>query len=173
MRQVQVILLQKIGKLGGMGDIVNVKPGYARNHLLPKRLALRATEKERAYFEQQKEHLQALYQKQQKAAQSIATSIEGTWVSIVRQASEKGGLYGSVTSRDIATALGKGITRSQILLPQPIKEIGVFEVTVSLHAEIHVKVFVNIAPSVEEAIAQQEQYQAQKGQSQETPPPLP
>ncbi|MDR2416874.1 MAG: 50S ribosomal protein L9 [Holosporales bacterium] len=173
MRQVQVILLQKIGKLGSMGEIVNVKPGYARNYLLPKKLALRATEKERAYFEQQKEHLAALYQERQKAAEGVATSIEGTWVSIVRQASEKGSLYGSVTVRDIASALGNNIAHSQVLLSQPFKEVGVFEVSVSLHAEVHVNIFVNIAPSIEEATAQQEQYQNRKKQSQEAPPPLP
>ncbi|MDR0406615.1 MAG: 50S ribosomal protein L9 [Holosporales bacterium] len=159
MKQVQVILLQKVGKLGGMGDVVHVRSGYARNHLLPKRLALRATEKERAYFELQKEHLAAEYKEHQDAARTAAASLEGRWISIVRQASEKGSLYGSVTCRDIAEALGNGVTRNQVLLAQPIKDIGVSQVAISLHAEVQANIFVNIAPSTEEASAQQEYYQ--------------
>lgn len=159
MKQVQVVLLQKMGKLGGLGDVVNVKPGYARNHLLPRKLALRATEKELAYFEQQKEHFAAQYREHQDAARVIAESLEGRWITVVRQAGEKGNLYGSVTSRDIAEALGDSVTRNQVLLAQPIKDSGVFEVAVALHAEVQAHVFVNIAPSTEEADAQKERHQ--------------
>ncbi|MDR2412166.1 MAG: 50S ribosomal protein L9 [Holosporales bacterium] len=158
MRQVQVILLQKIGRLGGMGDVVQVKAGYARNYLLPKKLALRATEEDRAYFEQQKEQIAAQYREQEEAARILASSLEGKWVTLIRQASEKGGLYGSVTHRDIADALGSIVTRQQVLLVQPLKETGVFKVPLALHAEVHTFVLVNIAPSVEEAEAQSNAY---------------
>ncbi|MDR0661960.1 MAG: 50S ribosomal protein L9 [Holosporales bacterium] len=158
MRQVQVILLQRIGKLGGMGDVVQVKAGYARNYLLPKKLALRATEEDRTYFEQQKEQIAAQYKEQEEAARILANSLEGKWVTLIRQASEKGGLYGSVTHRDIADALGSVVTRQQVLLAQPLKETGVFKVPLALHAEVHTFVLVNIAPSVEEAEAQSNAY---------------
>jgi large subunit ribosomal protein L9 len=151
-----------------MGDVVQVKSGYARNYLLPKRLALRATDKERAFFETQKEKLAAQYLEQQGAARIMADSLSGRWATIVRQASEKGGLYGSVTHRDIAEALEGIVSRSQIVLPQALKEVGVFEIAVSFHAEVQTTIFVNIAPSKEEAEAQKQRYlQAKNPQAEE------
>lgn len=154
MEHIKVILLQRVSKLGYIGDVVNVKPGYARNYLLPKKIALRATKENLKYFEDQKEKIQKDNEVAKEAAQQIADQMGKLTISLVRQASEKGQLYGSVTSRDIADAikeLGYKVKASQVNLNAPIKTLGVYEVNVDLHPEISVMVQLSIAKSEEEA----------------------
>lgn len=150
----EVILLERIDPLGQMGDIVNVKPGYARNYLLPQKKALRATEANVAYFKAQKKELEALNDKRKKEAEKVAKDLEGLVLVLVRQAGDKGQLYGSVTSRDICDALAdKGIKigRSQINLNTAVKEIGLFPVEVILHPEVRIEIEINVARNEEEA----------------------
>ncbi len=151
----QVILLERVEKLGAMGEVVSVKPGYARNYLLPQAKALRATKENIAYFEAQKAHLQKANAEKKAEAEKIATKVEGAKVVIIRQASEGGQLYGSVTSRDIAEALAaeskQTITRGQVYLNTNVKTIGLFQVEVILHPEVKVKVTVNVARTPDEA----------------------
>ena len=155
----QVILLERIEKLGAMGDIVNVKPGYARNYLLPQSKALRATESNIAYFETQKASLEKANNEKKKAAEKHAKSLDGTKVVLIRQAGEAGQLYGSVTSRDIADAINEAadekIERNMVDLNQNFKEIGLFPVVVTLHPEVKVEVTVNIARTEDEAKTQE------------------
>ena len=154
----QVILLERIEKLGGMGDIVNVKPGYARNYLLPQNKALRATDSNIAYFETQKAALEKADQERKKDAEGKAKSMKGLSVVLIRQAGEGGQLYGSVTSRDIAEAINEQskekIERNMVDLNQNFKEIGLFDVTVTLHPEVKVDVKINIARTEDEAKTQ-------------------
>lgn len=154
----QVILLERVENLGQMGDVVSVKPGYARNYLLPQRKALRASKENIAYFEAQKKHLESENEKLKKEAEKTAKKIEGTKVALIRQASESGQLYGSVTSRDISAGLvettGEKIDRSMVKLNQNYKLIGLFPVTVVLHPEVSVEITINIARSEEEAQTQ-------------------
>lgn len=154
-----VILLEKIEKLGNMGDVVSVKPGYARNYLLPQSKALRATKDNIAYFETQKAALQKQNDEKKKVAQGAAKAIDGTMIVVIRQASEGGQLYGSVTSRDIAEGItqasGQDVARSMVVLNQSFKTIGIFSVEVTLHPEVKVPVKVNIARSAEEAKIQE------------------
>lgn len=170
----QVILLERIEKLGAMGDIVNVKPGYARNYLLPQNKALRATESNIAYFETQKAALQKADAEKKKAAEKHAQSIKGLTVAIIRQAGEAGQLYGSVTSRDIAEAINKAadekIERNTIDLNQNFKEIGLFPVTVTLHPEVKVEVTINIARTEDEAKKQLKSGKAAIASEQEAAP---
>ncbi len=151
----QVILLEKIEKLGNMGEVVNVKPGYARNYLLPQSKALRATKDNIAYFEAQKASLEKANEEKKKEAEKQAKKLDGVKVAIVRQASESGQLYGSVTSRDIAEAVAEqskeSVTRGMVALNQNFKTIGLFPVDVVLHPEVKVEVMVNIARSMDEA----------------------
>ncbi len=151
----QVILLERIEKLGGMGDIVNVKPGYARNYLLPLSKALRATDANIAYFETQKSALEKADKEKKKDAEKHAASLKGMTVALIRQAGEAGQLYGSVTSRDIAEAINgvaeQKIERNTVDLNQNFKEIGLFPVTVTLHPEVKVDVTINIARTDDEA----------------------
>ena len=151
----QVILLERIEKLGGMGDIVNVKPGYARNYLLPQNKALRATDANIAYFETQKAALEKADKQRKTEAEKHAKAIKGLTVALIRQACESGQLYGSVTSRDIAEAINdvadEKIARNMIDLNQNFKEIGLFPVTVTLHPEVKVDVTINIARTEDEA----------------------
>lgn len=160
MSSAQVILLEKVDKLGELGDTVNVKPGYARNYLLPQKKALRATKENLAYFEAQRKQIEADNDKRRKEAEKDAKKLDGLKVIMIRQASETGQLYGSVNSRDIAerAAEESGITlaRGQIDLNQNIKTIGLFDVEVALHPEVKVKVTLNIARSQEEAKIQEE-----------------
>lgn len=155
----QVILLERIEKLGNMGDVVAVKPGYARNYLLPQKKALRASKENVAYFETQKQYLQVENDKKRTQAQELAKTIEGLKVPIIRAASEGGQLFGSVSARDIATEAaaisGQAIGRSMVVVNQSFKTIGLFPVVVALHPEVKVTVTVNIARSVEEADIQQ------------------
>lgn len=151
-----VILLERIEKLGQMGDEVRVKPGYARNYLLPQKKALRATDANRKQFETQKAVLEAENLKQRDEAERVAKSLDGLGVIMVCQASDAGVLYGSVTTRDIASAVteaGVRLDRQQVVLDRAIKELGVHELLVRLHPEVSVAVKVAIAKSSEEGAA--------------------
>jgi large subunit ribosomal protein L9 len=150
----QVILLERIEKLGQMGDVVNVKPGYARNYLLPEKKAMRATEENRRYFEKQRTQLEAVNLERRQEAEAVAAKMEGLKVTLIRQAGEAGQLYGSVGARDIADAVqaaGFTVSRKQVKLAPPIKTVGIHDVRVDLHAEVAVTVKANIARSPEEA----------------------
>lgn len=156
----QVILLERVEKLGNMGDVVSVKPGYARNFLLPQRKALRASKDNIAYFEAQKKHLEAENGKQKSTAEKLAKKIAGTKVALIRQASESGQLFGSVNARDIAEGLsaatGEKIDRSMVKLNQNYKLIGLFPIDVALHPEVTAEIIINVARSNEEAQIQAE-----------------
>ena len=150
----EVILLERIEKLGQMGEVVKVKPGYARNFLLPQKKALRANKDNLAYFDKQRAQLEALNLKRRDEAQSVASKMDGLKVLMVRQAGESGQLYGSVSGRDVADAIkasGFTVERSQVNLDQPIKTLGAYPVRVSLHPEVAVTVTVTVARSQEEA----------------------
>ncbi len=149
-----VILLERVEKLGAMGDTVKVKDGFARNFLLPQGKALRATKANRERFEREREVLEKLNAERRDAAQSEADGLDGEVFVMIRQAGESGQLYGSVSSRDIADAInetGKHVARSQVALDTPIKAIGMHEVKVRLHAEVIVTVSVNVARTQDEA----------------------
>ncbi len=155
----QVILLERVESLGQMGDVVNVKPGYARNFLLPRSKALRATQDNIAYFETQKKHLEADNLKRRAEAEKVGKKVDGIKVAIIRQASEAGQLYGSVSARDIADAIveaGFKVDRSQVRMDRSYKLLGLYPVKVSLHPEVTVEVTINIARSQEEAKIQEE-----------------
>lgn len=155
----QVILLERIERLGQMGDVVTVKPGYARNFLLPQKKALRATDDNLAYFETQRAHLEADNLKRKSEAESIAEKMADLTLVAIRQAGDSGQLYGSVNARDVMNMLGEqGVTvrAAQVTIPQPIKEIGMHDVAVVLHPEVTVEVTVNVARSEAEAEAQAE-----------------
>jgi large subunit ribosomal protein L9 len=150
----EVILLERVEKLGQMGDVVKVKPGFARNFLLPQMKALRATKENMTYFEQRRAQLEASNLQRRGEAEAVAGKLDGLAVVIIRQASETEQLYGSVTSRDIATAIidaGFTIERRQVSLDKPIKTVGLHPVRVVLHPEVSVTVTVNVARSEEEA----------------------
>ena len=150
----QVVLLERVAKLGQMGDVVNVKDGYARNFLLPRKKALRATAENLAHFETQKAQLEARNLELKKEAEQVAAKLDGESFVIIRQAGETGQLYGSVASRDIAAAISDGgvsVERSQITMDRPIKTLGLHDEKVVLHPEVSVNVVVNVARSEEEA----------------------
>src|SRR5487761_2454644 len=143
MAAVDLILLQRVEKLGQMGDLVKVKPGYARNFLLPEKKALRATKDNLGRFEQQRTQLEAQNLKRREEAERVAERVHGLSVVIIRQAGEAGGLYGSVSARDIAdatTEAGLTVTRQQLVLEQPIKTLGLSQVRVVLHPEVSIPV---------------------------------
>ena len=149
-----IILLERIEKLGGMGDVVGVKDGYARNFLLPRKKALRATPENMARFEREREGLEKLNSDRRDAASSAAIRLEGDSIVLIRQASDTLQLYGSVSARDIAEAMcerGADIGRQQVRLDRPIKSLGVHDVRIALHPEVTVTVRVNVARSPEEA----------------------
>ena len=150
----EVILLERIEKLGQMGDVVNVKPGYARNYLLPRKKALRASESSRAVFQEQRSQLEAENLKNRSEAERIAEDVNGRTIIIVRQASDSDQLYGSVTTRDIASGItesGVTVDRRQVILPNPIKTVGMHPVRIDLHPEVSSEIIANIARSEEEA----------------------
>ena len=150
----EVILLQRIAKLGQMGDVVRVRNGYARNYLLPQRKALRATEASQQRFERDKVQLEARNLEARKEAEAVAEKLAGQSFVVVRQAGETGQLYGSVTTRDIAEIAAAGgftIARSQVRLDRAIKSIGLHQVILDLHPEVEVPITVNVARSPEEA----------------------
>ena len=153
-----VILMERIEKLGQMGDVVSVKPGYARNYLLPQKKAMRATEENRRAFDAQRVQLEAVNLERRTEAEGVAKKVDGLFVILVRQAGEAGQLYGSVNGRDVAdqvTEAGVTIERGQIQLDRPIKAIGLHKVRVDLHPEVSVHVTVNVARSDEEAEIQE------------------
>jgi large subunit ribosomal protein L9 len=152
-----VILLERVGKLGGLGDVVKVKPGYARNFLLPQGKALRATEANRKRFEAERAERETANATRRAAAESSAGQVQGASCVVLRQASESLQLYGSVTARDIAAALSEGgatVDRHQVILDRAIKSLGLHKVRVALHPEVIVEVTVNVARSAEEAEVQ-------------------
>lgn len=154
----QIILLERIDNLGAMGDVVKVKPGYARNYLLPQNKALRATKDNIAYFESQKATLQKANDERRKDAEKNAEKLKGLKVNVIRHAAEGGQLYGSVSSRDIADAINaqskEKVERNMVVLNQAFKTIGLFPVVVALHPEVKIEVTVNIARTEEEAKTQ-------------------
>jgi large subunit ribosomal protein L9 len=150
----EVILLERVEKLGAIGDVVHVKNGFARNYLLPNKKALRANEANRKVFEANRARIEAENAEKRSAAEKDAANVEGKTVQLIRQASNVGHLFGSVSARDIVEALdreGAKITRSQVVLDRPIKNIGMHDVKVALHPEVSVTVHVNVARSPEEA----------------------
>ncbi len=150
----QVILLERIGRLGQMGDVVRVKDGYARNFLLPQGKALRATEDNIAEFEKRRVQLEARNLELKSEAEAVATRLNGQRFIAIRTAGDTGQLYGSVATRDLATLITTGgfnVDRNQVVLERPIKSLGLHEVKVALHPEVEVKVTINIARSEDEA----------------------
>ena len=150
----EVILLERVEKLGAIGDVVKVKDGFARNYLLPRKKALRANESNRKLFESNRARIEEDNANRRSDAEAAATGVDGKTVQLIRQASNTGQLYGSVSARDVVEALegqGAHVTKSQVFLDRPIKNIGMHEVKVALHPEVSVTVKVNVARSPEEA----------------------
>ncbi len=157
MAHMEVILLERIEKLGQMGDTVRVKPGFARNYLLPQKKALRATKDNMARFEHQRADLEARNLERRKEAEQVAAKMEGTVIVLVRQAGDSGQLYGSVSARDVMDGLEASktaIERRQVVLDRPIKTLGIHKVRIALHPEVSVSIDVNVARSEAEAEAQ-------------------
>jgi large subunit ribosomal protein L9 len=157
MAAMEVVLLERIEKLGQMGDVVKVKPGFARNFLLPQKKALRATKENMARFERQRAELEARNLERRKEAEQVAAKMEGAAIVLVRQAGDTGQLYGSVSARDIMEGLeanGMKVERQQVVLDRPIKTLGIHKVRIALHPEVSVTVDVNVARSEAEAEAQ-------------------
>jgi large subunit ribosomal protein L9 len=153
----EVILLERVEKLGGLGEVVEVKPGYARNYLLPQKKALRATKENRAFFEKQRADLEGANRKQRERAEETAGTSQNLSIVLIRQAGDSGQLYGSVNARDIASGLreiGLEVERRQVWLNRVVKAIGLFPVRVALHPEVIIEVTINVARSPEEAEAQ-------------------
>ncbi|TXC68884.1 50S ribosomal protein L9 [Sphingorhabdus soli] len=155
-----IILLERVEKLGGIGDVVTVKDGYARNFLLPNKKALRANEANKKVFEANRAKIESDNADKRGEAEKLSTNVEGKQVVLIRQASNSGQLYGSVTVRDISDALAalgvEGVTKSMIVLEKPIKSLGLFDVKVVLHPEVSVAVEANVARSPEEAELQKD-----------------
>ena len=151
----KIVLLERIEKLGKLGDVVTVKNGYARNYLIPQKKALRATNENISVFENQRAEYEAQSRDLQTKAEGLAKKLENVKLTLVRQASESGILYGSVSSRDIAkeveTHHGVALTHTQVRMAHPFKTSGVHEVTLQLHPEVSLKIIASIAPSLEEA----------------------
>jgi large subunit ribosomal protein L9 len=150
----QLILLERIEKLGTIGDVVNVKDGYARNYLLPNKKALRANDANRKVFEANRERIEADNAERRTAAEKSGANVDGAELTLIRASSNTGQLYGSVNVRDIADGLkeqGHDINKSQIVLERPIKTLGLFDVKVALHPEVRVGIKVNVARSDDEA----------------------
>ena len=159
----QVILLERVESLGQMGDVVTVRPGYARNFLLPRQKALRATAENVRYFDGQKKVLEAENLKRREEAEKVAKKADGLKVVVIRQASEAGQLYGSVTARDIADAIeakGVKVGKEQVRMERAYKLLGLYPIKVALHPEVVVEVTLNIARSAEEAKIQEERGEA-------------
>lgn len=153
----QVILLERVAKLGQMGEVVNVKEGYARNYLLPQHKALRASNANIKAFEGQKAQLEARNADSKADAESIAAKLDGEVFVVIRSASDSGALYGSVTTRDAAeaaTEAGFSVDRKQVVLRDPIKYLGMHDVSVVLHPEVEATIVMNVARSTEEAALQ-------------------
>ena len=149
-----IILLERVAKLGQIGDVVSVKNGFARNFLLPQKKALRATKANMAVFEAQRKEIEANNLKAKTEAEAVAAKMDDVSIILIRQAGESGQLFGSVTARDIADALeaaGYKVTKNQIILNRAIKILGLNDIAVRLHAEVDINVVVNVARSAEEA----------------------
>jgi len=154
---IEVILLERIERLGVLGQTVKVRPGFARNYLLPNKKALRATKANLALFEKQRAELEARNATERAAAETLAAEMDGLKFVVIRQASEMGQLFGSVTARDVvevAALVGHQINRSQVQIDTPIKALGLFSIKIRLHPEVSAKVVVNVARSPEEAEVQ-------------------
>ena len=167
---VEVILLERVENLGQMGDVVRVRPGYARNYLLPRKKALRATDANRKRFEEQRVQLEAVNLQRRQEAEKVSPALQDMTVTLLRQAGETGQLFGSATTRDIADAIiAKGVTiaRQQVQLDKPIKTLGLFPVRVVLHPEVSVTVTVNVARSEDEAEIQLKTGSAVVGETSE------
>jgi large subunit ribosomal protein L9 len=165
-----IILLERIAKLGQMGDIVRVRPGYARNYLLPQKKAVRATEENRRQFDQRRAQLVADNLDRRSEAEDVARRLVGFSVVLLRQAGEAGQLYGSVSARDVADAVTAGgvtINRQQVELMQPIKNLGLHTVAITLHPEVVVDIIVNVARSADEAEAQERSGRAVSGRAED------
>lgn len=150
----EVILLERVEKLGAIGDVVRVKDGFARNYLLPRKKALRANDANRKLFEANRARIEEENAHRRSDAEKSAKGVDGKTVQLIRQASNTGQLYGSVSARDVVDALeadGAKVTKSQVVLDRPIKTIGMHEVKIALHPEVAVTVKVNVARSPEEA----------------------
>jgi large subunit ribosomal protein L9 len=150
----EVILLERVEKLGAIGDVVKVKDGFARNYLLPRKKALRANESNRKLFEANRARIEEENSNRRSDAEKASKGVDGKTVKLIRQASNTGQLYGSVSARDIVDALdadGAKVGKSQVVLDRPIKSIGMHEVKIALHPEVVVVVKVNVARSPEEA----------------------
>ncbi|PRD34228.1 50S ribosomal protein L9 [Gemmobacter lutimaris] len=150
----QVILLERVAKLGQMGDVVKVKDGYGRNFLLPQGKALRATDANIKSFEARKAQLEVQNLETKKEAETVGAKLDGQAFIVIRSASDSGALYGSVTTRDVADAATEGgftVARGQVVLDRPIKDLGLHSVTVVLHPEVSVRITINVARSTEEA----------------------
>jgi large subunit ribosomal protein L9 len=168
----EVILLERISKLGQMGEVVRVKDGFARNFLLPRGKALRATSDNKARFEEMKAELQARNLEAKSGAEKLAATLDGRSITVLRQASETGQLYGSVSTRDIVTLLnadGSTVARSQVALNTPIKAIGQYKVPLALHPEVETNITVIVARSAEEAerIARGEDVRVPRSEAEE------
>jgi large subunit ribosomal protein L9 len=153
-----VILLERVHNLGQIGDVVKVKPGYARNFLLPLKKALRATEANKAKFEAQRAQIEANNLEKRGEAEKVRSKVDGLKVVLIRQAGETGQLFGSVNARDVAdavTAAGFTVDRRQVILDRPIKVLGLHPLRVALHPEVVVSITANVAKSTEEAEAQE------------------
>ena len=150
----EVILLERIARLGGVGDVVKVRDGYGRNFLIPMKKAMRATEASKKVFEERRHIIEQQNAEAKAAAEGVAKKMEGLSLTIVRQASQEGKLYGSVTVRDIADTLadaGQQVAKSQIIVSQNIKTIGEYNVRIALHAEVVVNISLNVARVENEA----------------------
>lgn len=161
--KLQIILLERIEKLGQMGDVVTVRPGFARNFLLPQKKALRATQDNLDYFEREKAQLEGVNLERRTEAERVGEKLEGLAVSIIRNAGDSGQLYGSVNSRDIADAVSEAgftIARNQVLMERPLKMLGLHDYRIRLHPEVAVTITVNVAQSEEEAEKQEQLGQA-------------
>lgn len=150
----EIILLERVRKLGQIGDVVTVKDGYARNFLLPQKKALRSTKVNRDYFESQRAEIEARNLEAKAEAEAVSVKLDGVSAIVIRQAGESGNLYGSVSTRDIADALGEQdmkIDRTQVVLDHAIKVLGIYNIQIKLHAEVFTNIEINVARSVEEA----------------------
>ncbi len=146
----QIVLLERVEKLGSIGDVVKVKDGFARNFLLPQGKALRANPENIARFEREREAIEKLNEEKRIAAENAGKELDGQTYLLIRQAGETGHLYGSVSARDIADAVSNGISRSQVNLSSPIKEVGLHDVRINMHPEVFITVKINVARTPEE-----------------------
>ena len=161
----QVILMERVEKLGQLGEVVDVKTGYARNFLLPQGKALRATKENLAEFEAQRADLEKKNAEMKATAEESAAKLEGLELVVIRQAGDSGQLYGSVSVRDLADELdakGFAVSRAQVRIAEPIKSIGIYQFKVALHAEVVVTLEANVSKSAEEAKKQREDFEAEK-----------